>query len=105
MNFRQLTLLLCIGTGIAYPCTAHAMNEEDLQSITPAGIVLKLKDLEESQTVLIQSVGSLRQQLEEQTQYNVLLTKQLGDTHDQLDKLTESLRSLLTPNPAAPSTS
>ena len=33
MNFRQLTLLLFIGTGVAYSDVAHAMNDDEQELI------------------------------------------------------------------------
>lgn len=105
MNFRQLAFILCIGTGIAYSDMAHAMDEEDIKSVTPAVIARQLNELKDTTNHLTSYVTSLKQQVDEQIQCTVRLTETVKETQTQLDRITKMLEGLLTSDAAAPSNS
>ena len=75
------SLLLFIGAGIAYSDMAHTMNDDDGQKfISPLAIVRQLNDLQDSNSHLTNSVSSLKEQLDQQRQDNLRLTKMLEET-------------------------
>ena len=82
INFKQLTFLLFIGADIAYSDMAQAMNNNDdgQKFISPLAIVRQLNDLQDSNSHLTNSVSSLKEQLDQQRQDNLRLTKMLEET-------------------------
>lgn len=104
MNFKQLTFLLFIGADVTYSDMAHAMNNDDEQKfISPLAIVRQLNELQGTVNLLTGDMASLKQQLNEQKEEKARMTEQLEATQTQLNLLTESFRSLLTPDAPAPS--